>query len=70
MKVVVKIAQAIMFVVEEVFTAIVRITEGLEEKLSIKDWLDFGRVWELVRVWGALHPSPSFSLSYFHSLHY
>lgn len=37
MKVVVKIAQAIMFVVEEVFTAIVRITEGLEEKLSIKD---------------------------------
>ena len=37
MKVVVKIARAIMFVVDEVFTAIVRITEGLEEKLSIKD---------------------------------
>lgn len=37
MKFVVKIARAIIFVVEEVFTAIVRITEGLEEKLSIKD---------------------------------
>ena len=37
MKVVVKIARATMFVVDEVFTAIVRITEGLEEKLSIKD---------------------------------
>ena len=37
MKVVVKIARAIMFVVDEVFTAIVRITEGLEERLSIKD---------------------------------
>ena len=36
-KVVVKRARAIMFVVDEVFTAIVRITEGLEEKLSIKD---------------------------------
>lgn len=37
MKVVVKIARAIMFVADEVFTAIVRITEGLEERLSIKD---------------------------------
>ena len=37
MKVVVKIARAIIFVVDEVFTAIVRITEGLEERLSIKD---------------------------------
>ena len=37
MKVVVKIARAIIFVVEEVLTAIVRITEGLIEKLSIKD---------------------------------
>ena len=37
MKVVVKIARAIIFVVEEVFTAIVRITEGVEERLSIKD---------------------------------
>ena len=37
MKVVVKISRAIMFVVDEVFTAIVRITERLEEKLSIKD---------------------------------
>lgn len=37
MKVAVKIARAIIFVVDEVFTAIVRITEGLEEKLSIKD---------------------------------
>lgn len=37
MKVVVKIAQAIIFVVEEVFTLIGRITEGLEERLSIKD---------------------------------
>lgn len=36
MKVVVKIARAIIFVVDEVFTAIVRITEGLEERLSIK----------------------------------
>ena len=37
MKVVVKIARAIIFVVEEVFTLIGRITEGLEERLSIKD---------------------------------
>ena len=37
MKVVVKIARAIIFVVDEVFTAIVRITEGLEKRLSIKD---------------------------------
>lgn len=37
MKVVVKIARAIIFVVEEVFIGIVRITEGLEERLSIKD---------------------------------
>ena len=37
MKVVVKIARAIIFVVEEVFTLIGRITEGLEERLSVKD---------------------------------
>ena len=37
MKVVAKIARAIIFVVEEVFTAIVRITEGLEKRLSVKD---------------------------------
>ena len=63
MKVVVKIARAIMFVVDEVFTAIVRITEGLEERLGVKDWLGFRRVWELVRVWGALPPSLLLSLS-------
>lgn len=37
MKVVVKIARAIIFVVNEVFTAIERITEGLAERLSVKD---------------------------------
>ena len=37
MKVVVKIARAIIFVVDEVFTAIERITEGLAERLSVKD---------------------------------
>lgn len=37
MKVVVKIARAIMFVADEVFIGIGRITEGLEERLSIKD---------------------------------
>lgn len=37
MKVVVKIARTIIFVVEEVFIGIGRITEGLEERLSIKD---------------------------------
>ena len=37
MKIIVKIARAIIFVVEEVFTVIGRITEGLEERLSIKD---------------------------------
>ena len=37
MKVVVKIARDIIFVVDEVFTVIGRITEGLEERLSIKD---------------------------------
>ena len=37
MKVVVKIARAIIFVVEEVFTVIGRITAGLAERLSVKD---------------------------------
>lgn len=37
MKVVVKIARAIIFVVEELFIGIVRITEGLEERLSVKE---------------------------------
>ena len=37
MKVVAKIAQAIIFVVDEVFTAITRITEWLAERLSVKD---------------------------------
>ena len=37
MKVVVKIARAIIFVVNEIFTAIERITEGLVERLSVKD---------------------------------
>ena len=37
MKVVVKIARAIIFVVEEVFIGIGRITEGLEERLSVKE---------------------------------
>lgn len=37
MKVVVKIARAIMFVVDEVFAVAGRITEGLEERLGIKD---------------------------------
>lgn len=37
MKAVVKIARAIIFVVDEVFIGIGRITEGLEERLSIKD---------------------------------
>lgn len=37
MKVVVKIAQAIIFVVDEVLYATTRITEGLEERLSVKD---------------------------------
>ena len=37
MKIVVKIIQAIIFVVDEVLTAITRITEGLEERLSVKD---------------------------------
>lgn len=37
MKVVVKIIQAIIFVIDEVFTAIERITKGLIERLSVKD---------------------------------
>ena len=37
MKVVVKIAQAIIFVVDEVLYATTRIIEGLEERLSVKD---------------------------------
>ena len=37
MKVVVKIARAIIFVIEEVFIGIGRIIKGLEERLSIKD---------------------------------
>ena len=37
MKVVVKIAQAIIFVVDEVCHATTRIIEGLEERLSVKD---------------------------------
>lgn len=37
MKVVVNIARAIMFVVEEVFYATAQIIQGLEERLSVKD---------------------------------
>lgn len=37
MKVVVKISRVIIFVVNEVLTTIIRITEGLEERLSVKD---------------------------------
>lgn len=37
MKVVVKIEQSIIFVVDEVFAATTRIIEGLEERLSVKD---------------------------------
>ena len=37
MKVVVKIAQAIIFVAEEVFDATTQIIEGLIERLSVKD---------------------------------
>ena len=37
MKVIVKIARAVIFVVNEVFTTIERITEGLVERLSVKD---------------------------------
>lgn len=37
MKVVVKITQAIIFVVDEVCYATTRIIEGLEERLSVKD---------------------------------
>lgn len=37
MKVVVKIAQATIFIIDEVFYATTRITEGLEERLSVKD---------------------------------
>lgn len=37
MKVVVKIAQTIIFVVNEVFTAIEQITKGLVERLSVQD---------------------------------
>lgn len=37
MKVVVKIIQAIIFVVDEVLTATTRIIEGLEERLSVRD---------------------------------
>lgn len=37
MKVVVKITRAIIFVVDEVLYTTTRITEGLEERLSVKD---------------------------------
>ena len=37
MKVIVKLARAVIFVVNEVFTTIERITEGLVERLSVKD---------------------------------
>ena len=37
MKVVVNIARAIMFVVDEVFYSIAQIIQGLEERLSVKD---------------------------------
>lgn len=37
MKVVVKIAQAIIFVADEVFDATTRIIEGLIERLSVED---------------------------------
>lgn len=37
MKAIVKITRAIIFVVNEVFTTIERVTEGLVERLSVKD---------------------------------
>lgn len=37
MRIIVKIAKAIIFVVNEIFTVVGRITEGLIERLSVKD---------------------------------
>lgn len=37
MKAIVKITRAIIFVVNEIFTTIERVTEGLVERLSVKD---------------------------------
>ena len=57
-KAVIKIMQAVIFVVNEVVQAIERIIEGLIEGLSVKDWVRLRKVWELVRVCGALSPTP------------
>lgn len=69
---IVKIAETILFVEDELRKGIKRIVVGLIKRLSVKDWLDFGRMLKLVGVCGALSHTPQLStfqkLSNFHSL--
>lgn len=69
---IVKVAEAIMFVESELNKAVKRIILGLIKRLSVEDWLDFGRMLKLVGVCGTLSHTPQLStfqkLSNFHSL--
>lgn len=56
MLLVIKVAETILFVRKELVSSTRRITVGLVDILSVKDWLGFERVWKLVRVCGALLP--------------
>ena len=69
---IIKIAETILFVEDELCKGIKRIVVGLIKRLSVEDWLDFGRMLKLVGGCGALSHTPQRStfqkLSNFHSL--
>ena len=56
--IVAKILKAIRATVQVSIEYILTLEKELVKALIVKDWLGFRRVWELVRVWGALPPSP------------
>ena len=67
---IIKVAEAILFVRKELVSSTRRITVGLADRLSVRDWLGLSRVWELVRVCGGLQPTPLLSLLSKFSLFY
>ena len=61
MSLIVKVAEAILFVESELNKVVKQIIVGLIKRLSVKDWLDFGRMLKLVGVCGALSHTPQLS---------
>ena len=59
---IIQVAEAILFVRKELVSSTRRITVGLTDRLSVRDWLGLSRVWELVGVCGGLQPIPLLSL--------